>query len=92
MFRFFENAVLNWCKKRGINTKQVMAFGDDWNDIGLFKECGYPIAMSITIFELKELAIEVTNSNNQDGVARILKQIRSEPYGTVTKASDSISG
>ncbi|MCI0765048.1 HAD hydrolase family protein [Bacillus sp. TL12] len=31
-----ENAVLNWCQKHEISAEQVMAFGDDWNDIGLF--------------------------------------------------------
>ncbi|WP_410982888.1 HAD family hydrolase [Bacillus cereus] len=79
-----ENAVLNWCQKHEISAEQVMAFGDDWNDIGLFKECGYPIAMGNAISELKELACYVTNSNDNDGVAHILEQIRSDVGETVT--------
>ncbi|MDM5155266.1 HAD hydrolase family protein [Bacillus sp. DX1.1] len=35
-----ERAVLNWCKQHDIHAREVMVFGDDWNDIGLFKECG----------------------------------------------------
>ncbi|MBC6973113.1 HAD hydrolase family protein [Bacillus sp. Xin] len=79
-----ENAVLNWCQKHEISAERVMAFGDDWNDIGLFKECGYPIAMGNAISELKELACYVTNSNDNDGVAHILEQIRRDVGETVT--------
>ncbi len=79
-----ENAVLNWCQKHEISAKQVMAFGDDWNDIGLFKECCYPIAMENAISELKELAYYITASNNDNGVASILEQIRSDASETVT--------
>ncbi|MEN1937913.1 HAD hydrolase family protein [Paenibacillus sp. 102] len=61
-----------------------MAFGDDWNDIGLFKQCGYPIAMENEISELKELAYYITDSNEDDGVASILEQIRSDAGETVT--------
>ncbi|WIY59161.1 HAD family hydrolase [Bacillus arachidis] len=86
-----ENAVLNWCQKHEISAKQVMAFGDDWNDIGLFKECGYPIAMENAISELKELAYCITDSNEEDGIACILEQIRSDVGETHIGASDSIS-
>ncbi|MBJ8029562.1 HAD family hydrolase [Bacillus cereus group sp. N21] len=78
-----ENAVLNWCQRHEISAEQVMVFGDDWNDIGLFKECGYPIAMENAISELKELAYYITDSNEDDGVASILDQIRSDAGETV---------
>ena len=79
-----ENAVLNWCQEHEISAEQVMVFGDDWNDLGLFKECGYPIAMRNAISELKELAYYITNSNEDNGVACILERIKSDASETVT--------
>lgn len=61
-----------------------MVFGDDWNNIGLFKERGYPIAIENAISELKELAYYITDSNEDNGVACILEQIRSDASETVT--------
>ncbi|MEY8348008.1 HAD family hydrolase [Bacillus cereus] len=79
-----ENAVLNWCQKHEISPEQVMVFGDDWNDIGLFKTFGYPIAMGNAISELKELACYITHHNDNDGVAHILEYIRSDIGEEVT--------
>lgn len=52
----------------------VMAFGDDYNDLGLFKFCGLPVAMSNAIDELKGHALFTTESNDNDGVALALER------------------
>jgi hydroxymethylpyrimidine pyrophosphatase-like HAD family hydrolase len=52
-----------------------MVFGDDFNDLGLFKLCGLPIAMENSIEELKSFAKEITTSNDEDGVANILEKL-----------------
>jgi Cof subfamily protein (haloacid dehalogenase superfamily) len=70
-----ENAVANICKRLEISVSNIMVFGDDYNDLGLFKLCGYPIAMGNAVEELKQIAYEVTATNDKDGVAVVLERI-----------------
>ncbi|OUN00567.1 MAG: hypothetical protein BAA02_10115 [Paenibacillaceae bacterium ZCTH02-B3] len=59
----------------GIPAERVIAFGDDHNDIGLFKVCGWPVAMGNAVEELKRLARSVTETNDRDGVAVELERL-----------------
>lgn len=59
----------------GISNQEVIAFGDDHNDIGLFKTCGWSVAMGNAIKELKDIASNITESNDHDGVAIELERI-----------------
>lgn len=70
-----ENAVGLLCKAMNISTEEVMVFGDDYNDVGLFKACGWPVAMGNAIEELKELSKEITETNDNDGVAIVLERL-----------------
>jgi Cof subfamily protein (haloacid dehalogenase superfamily) len=54
---------------------EVIAFGDDHNDAGLFRSCGHSVAMGNAINELKEMASEITATHDDDGVAVILERI-----------------
>lgn len=68
-----ENAVAVLCKAMNIPLENVMVFGDDFNDIGLFNSCGWPVAMGNAIEELKLISKEITETNDNDGVAMILE-------------------
>ena len=70
-----EQALIALCKEMGNTPDQVMVFGDDYNDLGLFRICGWPVAMGNAIEELKALAKEVTDTNDRDGVARVLEKV-----------------
>lgn len=70
-----ESAVARLCAEWGIPLQEVMTFGDDYNDIGLFRTCGYPVAMGNAIDELKRMAYTVTETNDQDGVAAVLERV-----------------
>lgn len=70
-----ERSVLKLCIQRNIPMSNVMAFGDDWNDLGLFYTCGFPIAMGNAIPELKDAAYFVTKTNNEDGVAQVIERL-----------------
>ncbi len=70
-----ERAVYNLCARKKIPMDKVMAFGDDWNDLGLFNACGYPIAMGNAISELKNIAFFITLTNNEDGVAEVIERV-----------------
>jgi Cof subfamily protein (haloacid dehalogenase superfamily) len=69
-----ENAVKSVLNDIGINSEHVMVFGDDFNDLGLFHMCGFPIAMGNGITELKDCAKYITESNDNDGVAVALEK------------------
>ncbi|WP_313886462.1 HAD hydrolase family protein [Bacillus sp. SD088] len=70
-----EYAVRKLCLHRNISMSEVMAFGDDWNDIELFRACRFPIAMENAIPELKSAACSITKANDEDGVAHILEKL-----------------
>ncbi|WP_435170200.1 HAD family hydrolase [Paenibacillus glycanilyticus] len=59
----------------GVRAENVMVFGDDFNDLGLFHNCGFPIAMENAIMELKNCAKHITESNDNDGVAVALEKL-----------------
>ncbi|MBW4080963.1 HAD family hydrolase [Paenibacillus sp. S150] len=70
-----ESAVLNVLAKLGLPKEAAVVFGDDHNDIGLFRACGRSYAMGNAIQELKDIASRVTETNDNDGVAAGLEQI-----------------
>ncbi|GMK39582.1 haloacid dehalogenase [Paenibacillus sp. CCS19] len=70
-----ENAVSVLCKAMNISLENVMVFGDDFNDIGLFRSCGWPVAMGNAVDELKHIAKEITETNDNDGVAVVLERL-----------------
>lgn len=70
-----ENAVKYLIESLGYQMSEVMCFGDDFNDLGLFQSCGSSIAMGNAIKELKDIATQITETNDNDGVALILERI-----------------
>ncbi|MCI5473640.1 MAG: HAD hydrolase family protein, partial [Spirochaetia bacterium] len=52
-----------------ISPQEILAFGDDFNDIGMLKLCGKGIAMGNAIAQVKDIADGMTKTNNEDGVA-----------------------
>lgn len=73
-----EAGVSRLCESLGIPLGEVMVFGDDYNDVGLFRICGWPVAMGNAIPELKEIAAEITVFHNSDGVALVLESLLQE--------------
>lgn len=66
------NAIYGLCKYLKIDIKDVIAMGDDLNDISMIKEVGLGIAMGNALDSVKEIADEVTKTNNENGVAEII--------------------
>lgn len=62
-------AIKTMSEMSGISLKDIVAFGDDSNDIDMLKICGTGIAVSNAINEVLDIADEVTSSNDEDGVA-----------------------
>lgn len=57
-----------------IPIEQTVAFGDDFNDLGMLKLCGTGVAMGNAIQEVKQCAKEITLTNNEDGVAKWINE------------------
>ncbi len=53
----------------GISPAEMVAFGDDRNDLEMLKICGKGVAVANAVPEVLEAADEVTLSNDEDGVA-----------------------
>ena len=68
-----EHAVKVLSEKLKVSLDEIIAFGDDFNDIGMLKLCGKGIAMENAILQVKEVADDITLSNNEDGVAKYLQ-------------------
>lgn len=58
-----------------VDLRQVIAFGDNYNDIEMLQCVGLPIAMENSVEELKLVAKQVTKSNDEDGVAYAIKHL-----------------
>lgn len=56
----------------GVGFERVVCFGDDHNDLPLFRRAGHAVAMGNAIPELKAIAHAVTGTNDEDGVAAFL--------------------
>lgn len=69
-----EQAIVLLCSAFGIGLEQTACFGDDHNDIGMFRTCGHGVAMGNAIEALKELSSEVTVTNDEDGVAAVVER------------------
>ena len=57
------------CERLGIRPDEVMAFGDAQNDKSMLEFAGYGVAMGNACDELKDIADEITLTNNEDGIA-----------------------
>ena len=53
---------------------EVAAFGDDYNDLGMIKECGIGVAMDNALDEVKAVADYICDTNDNDGVAQWIEE------------------
>jgi Cof subfamily protein (haloacid dehalogenase superfamily) len=64
-----------WANYRGIPREQVMAIGDNYNDIEMLAFAGYPVIMGNASAELRDRGWAVTLPNDQCGVAAAVVQM-----------------
>ncbi len=69
-------AIAALTKYWSIEMGQVVAFGDDLNDIDMLKGCGIGVAMGNALDEVKQAADQMCDTNDRDGMAHwLLKNI-----------------
>ncbi len=69
------HTVRSLCNAYSIDASSVMAVGDFYNDIGMFRASGYSVAMGNAPQAVKECAITLTKSNDEDGLALAIEAI-----------------
>ncbi len=71
-----ERAIMEVCSSCGLKVEEIIAFGDDYADIGMLELCGKGIAMGNAIDAVKEKADCIIGSNDEDGIAEYLAAIQ----------------
>jgi hypothetical protein len=69
------HALARWAKHRGIPQEQVMAIGDNYNDVEMLAFAGRPFIMGNAPAELHNRGWTVTLSNAENGVAAAIEQV-----------------
>ncbi|WP_059105514.1 sugar-phosphatase [Shouchella shacheensis] len=73
------NAVRHLAEKLGYGREEVLAIGDNGNDLTMVEYAGCGVAMANAIPELKEIADAHTGSNNENGVAHAIRDLALKP-------------
>ncbi|MFJ6748029.1 MULTISPECIES: HAD family hydrolase [unclassified Streptomyces] len=62
-------------RRLGMKAADTLAFGDMPNDISMFAWSAHGVAMANAHDELKAVADEITASNEEDGIAKVLERL-----------------
>ena len=69
------HALERWANYRGITREQVMAVGDNYNDIEMLAFAGHPFIMGNASEELRGRGWKLTRSNAESGVAAAIDHL-----------------
>lgn len=58
----------------GISREEIMACGDGLNDLEMVKEAGFGVAVGNAVEEVKEAADYITDTNENEGVAKAIEK------------------
>jgi len=69
------HALERWARYRGFDRSEVMAIGDNYNDIEMLNFAGHPVIMGNASDDLKQNGWAVTLHNDESGVAAAISQV-----------------
>ncbi len=69
------HALERWANYRGITRDQVMAVGDNYNDIEMLEFAGHPFIMGNASKELRSRGWKLTRSNAESGVSAAIEHV-----------------
>jgi len=93
----FDPAVNKWqgilkvAASRGISPRQIVAVGDDFNDLPMIRSAGLGVAMGNARPEVRAAAQRIIGNNWEDGLARFLEELvdsQAEPRAADARASN----
>jgi hypothetical protein len=79
------------CGELGVTQDQVLAIGDNANDVGMLQWAGIGVAMGNAVPEAKAAANVVTEDHDSDGVAQVIHRILIQGL-TVQQLADEADG
>jgi 5-amino-6-(5-phospho-D-ribitylamino)uracil phosphatase len=84
VYEVFDPAVNKWqgiqtvAQRHGIDAQQIIAIGDDLNDLPMIAKAGLGVAMGNAREEVKKIAKRVIGSNADEGLAVFLEELVSK--------------
>jgi Cof subfamily protein (haloacid dehalogenase superfamily) len=79
-------ALRKLAKQRGLATEEVMAIGDNWNDLEMLEFAGRAVVVANAAPDLVELARqrrwEIAPANDEDGVAQVIEALLAARHPT----------
>ena len=67
--------LLHVARRHGIQPKQIIAIGDDLNDLAMIKQAGLGVAMGNARPEIKAVAKRVIGTNAEEGLAQFIEEL-----------------
>lgn len=68
-------ALREWTTRRGLSPAQIMAAGDNLNDLQMLEFAGHPVVMGNAVDELKTRGWAMTATNDHAGVAHAIDEV-----------------
>jgi Cof subfamily protein (haloacid dehalogenase superfamily) len=69
------HALRRWAQEKGVQRAQIMAIGDNYNDLEMLEFAGLGVVMGNASEDLKRAGFRVTASNAESGVAMVLEEL-----------------
>ena len=67
-------ALARHARRLGVKPEEIMAIGDNWNDLEMLELAGLPVLMANSNSDLREKGWAVTTGNDEDGVAQAIQR------------------
>lgn len=81
------SALLRLAANRGIDANEILAIGDNWNDVSMLEVAGRAILMGNAPEDLKETAAgrgwTITRRHDEDGVAEVIETALAEALSNI---------
>jgi len=68
-------ALKTWAADLGITPQEIMAVGDNLNDLGMLELAGVPVVMGNAVQPLKERGWHITGTHDEAGLAKAIRSL-----------------
>lgn len=74
---------LTWrAEQMGLTREEVMAVGDNFNDLEMLESAGLPVVMANAVAELKQRGWHITGHQDEAGLAEAIRRFVTHSHGT----------
>ena len=75
-------ALAEWAQRQGLRREEILAIGDNHNDLEMLHFAGIPVVMGNSVPELKTYGWHETHSNDESGVATAIERFALREAGS----------